>query len=136
MRVATSPAFLEACANCPRVRPYIGGGLGLFAAGESWKHTVGLEWDTGGIVFVQHSPGIYSGHWVFLPGTTDVVAKARDALRHMFTETNALKITGKTPLKLRHARKAAQAAGMRHLFDCAGYSYTEISRAQWLTDEE
>lgn len=135
MRVARSPAFLEWVANHPRVRPYIGPGTERFEAGHSWQETIALEWDTGGIVFVRTAPRVYSAHWVFLPDTTDVVGKARQALRHMFTATDAQKITGRTPMKLRHARKAAQAAGMRHLFNCAGDSFCELTRDEWLKDE-
>lgn len=136
MRVADSPAFLEGVANNPRVRPYIGPGTHEFRAGESWWRTLALEWGEGGIVFLDEGRGTYSAHWVFLPKTPDVVGKAREALRYLFTHTDARRVIGKTPLKLRHARKAAKAAGMRHLFDCDGHSFCELTRAQWLTDED
>ena len=136
MRVAVSPAHLEAVANHPRVRPYIGAGTDPIAAGDSWQRTVALEWDEGGIVFMLEAPGVYSAHWVFLPKTKEVIGKAREALRYLFTHTDAQRVIGKTPLQLRHARKAALAAGMNHLFDCSGFSYCELTRSAWLTDEE
>jgi hypothetical protein len=135
MRRARIPDFLESCANHPRVFPHIGCTEARFSAGASWERTVALEWREGGVVFVEEAPGVYSGHWVFLPKTKDVVGKARAALRYLFTHTDAQRVTGKTPLELRHARKAAQAAGMRHLFNCDGHSFTELTRDQWLKDE-
>jgi hypothetical protein len=136
MRRARIPDFLESVANHPRVRPYIGPGDHRVSAGVTWDSTVALEWREGGIVFMREATGVYSGHWVFLPKTPDVVGKAREALRYLFTHTDAQRVTGKTPLELRHARKAAQAAGMRHLFNCDGHSFTELTRDQWLKDED
>ena len=135
MRVATTPDHLESVANHPRVRPYIGPGSGEFRAGESWGRTVALEWDTGGIVFLLEAPGIYSGHWVFLPKTPDVIGKAREAIAYLFAHTDARKIIGKTPTHLKHALRAAKAAGMRHRFNCDGTSYTELTRHDFTKGE-
>jgi hypothetical protein len=135
VRVATSPAFLEGVANDPRVRPHIGPGTHRFEAGESWARTVALEWDTGGIVFLREAEGVYSGHWVFLPKTPDVIGKARAALAYLFANTNANAVIGQTPVHLKHALRAAKAAGMRHLFTCDGIAHSAMTRQDWLTKE-
>lgn len=134
MKVATSPDFLAACAAHPRVAPYVGPWLGGNEA--KWPFCIGLEWESGGIVFEPSAPGVYAAHFMFLPKTQDVPGKCREALSHMFARTGANKVTGRTPVRFRHARQAAAAAGMRHLFNCAGYSYCEITRADWLKNKE
>lgn len=131
MRRATSPEFLESVANHPAVLPYIGGNGQPFKAGESWANTVALEWDEGGIVFLRTAPGVYSAHFVFLPKTRDIPAKCAEALRYMFTRTPCHTVTGKTPLHLKHAVRAAQAGGMRHLFDCDGHAYSRLTAREW-----
>ena len=129
MRVATSPAFLEAIANDPRVRPALGG-EGEFRC-TTWAGTVALEWDEGGIVFRPEWPGVYSAHWLFLPHTKDVLGKASEALAYLFTHTDAAKVIGQTPLHLKHAIRAARNAGMRHIADLQGHSLSEMTRQEW-----
>jgi len=136
VKVSTSPEFLESVANHPRVLPNIGGDGKPFKAGDSWADSVGLEWDEGGIVFVRQAPGIYSAHFVFLPKTPDILGKCREALRYMFTRTACHTVTGKTPIHLKHARRAAKAAGMVHLFDCDGYAHTRLTAREWIKHKE
>ena len=136
MRVAVSPALLEAVANHPRVRPYIGPGSEPCEAGESWQRTIALEWDEGGVVFMREAHGQYSVHLVFLPHTKDPAAKLAQALRHMFTQTDCLEVIGATPTRYRHVRKTATAAGLKHIKDEDGISHYALTRSQWLTDEE
>ena len=136
MKVSDSADFLESIANHPRVIRAIGCTAESFVAGDSWNASIGLEWPTGGIVFVRESPGVYSAHLVFAPKTKEVIGKCRAALRYMFTKTPAHTITGKIPLTLRHARKVATAAGMQHLFDCDGQAYYRLTAREWIKHKE
>jgi hypothetical protein len=130
MRVATGPAFLESVANHPRVIRAIGCTAERFEAGESWKDSIGLEWDTGGIVFIRHAPGWYSVHLVFLPKTPDVLGKCAEAARHMFTQTDARVLTGDIPTHLRHACRVARKM-MIHVGDQDGRSLFRLTAEEW-----
>ncbi len=134
MRVATSPDFLESVANHPRVRPYIGG-EGEFRAGDSWANSIGLEWDCGGVVFMQEAPGIYSGHLVFARKTQGALEKVREAFAHMFDTVKARQIRADFPSHYAHVRRIVRALGMRHLGTHAGISHSEITRGEWINKE-
>jgi hypothetical protein len=135
VRRASDPVFLESIANDPRIASRVGSD-GSFRAGDSWDRTVALEWDTGGIVFLQEAPGLYSGHWVFLPGTPGVVAKGRQALDYLFSNTDAQHVIGLTPLDNPRAIRAAIGAGMRGVCNRDGHAFCELTRAQWILDKE
>lgn len=135
MKRSVSPDFLLTVANHPRVAPYTGAAWAQYDP-QRWARTVALEWPDGGVVFERLDSGAWEGHWVFLPKAKDVVSKGREAIAYLFTHTDAQRVIGKTPTKFRHAIKAARAVGMRHLFDCRGLSFSELSRPQWLTDKE
>lgn len=130
MRLARTPDHLEAIANHPRVRPYIGPGTDEFRAGDSWAQTVAFEWDEGGVVFIREAPMRYSVHLVFLPKTKDPAGKLREALRRMF-KTDCREVVGMTPSKYRHVRKVAESAGMKHIKDEAGFSHYALTAKQW-----
>lgn len=136
MRVADSPDFLESVANHPSVRPYIGGGNERVEAGESWPGCIGLEWPTGGIVFMPEGDGVYDAHLLFLPCTPDKLGKCREALRYLFTRTDARKVVGRIPETHLKARRIAQAAGMRlkHITD--GYAHYALSARDWIRAKE
>lgn len=133
MKRAVDPAFLESIANHPSVRPYLGGdGKSEFRTEDTWAQTIALEWPEGGLVFLRHAPGLYSGHFVFLPHTPDVAGKCREALDYMFTQTDAERIFGTTPLPFKHAIRTAKRAGFRHTHTANGLSHCELTRQQWL----
>lgn len=134
MRRALCPAHLEAIANSPQVAARLGSD-GTFRAGASWHRTVALEWDEGGVVFLREGPAVYSGHWVFLPKTKDVVGKGREALAYLFAHTDCLRVIGMTPQTNKAAIRAAKAVGMRVLHTRDGYVFSELTRAQWNTDQ-
>lgn len=135
MRRSTGPDFLLAVAQHPRNAAYTGAAWAQYDPAR-WERTVALEWPDGGVVFERLQSGAWEGHWVFLPHAQGVVRKGREAIAYLFTHTDAQRVIGKTPTKFRHAIKAARAVGMRHLFDCRGTSFCELSRSQWLTDKE
>lgn len=132
MKRATSPEFFLACCNHPRIRPYIGGdGQSVVEMDPArWERSYVLEWPDGCIAFERISPGVYSAHWAFLPGATQVVAKGKQALRWLFGR-GAERVVGKTPLRFRHAIRAARAAGMKPLFDDHDFSHTALSRHEF-----
>jgi hypothetical protein len=128
---AESPDFLESIANDPRVRPYIGG-TGEMRAGETWQHSVGLEWDTGGIVFMHQGDGVYDAHLLFLPGTWGVVGKCRKALQYLFTRTNARKLVVAYPSGYDRVTRVVKACGLEHIKDEDGLSHYAISARNWI----
>lgn len=136
MRVADSPTFLESVANDPRVRPFIGPGSEEVRAGDSWARTLGLEWDTGGIVFMDQGDGVYDAHLLFLPGTQHTLAKCREALRYLFTRTKARKVIGSIPVDNTRARRIASAAGMQHTQVRDGHAHYALTARDWVRAKE
>lgn len=134
MKRADSPDFLEAIANDPRIRPYIGG-EGEVRAGETWKDTIALEWEQGGVVFLKESPGVYSAHLLFLPNASPL-KKCLDALRYMFTRTGCHTVTGTIPDTNTRARRIALAAGMQHLGDSDGLSHYRLTVRDWIRSKD
>lgn len=136
MKRATTPDFFLACCNHPRVRPYIGGDCqGVVTMDpQRWERSVILEWPEGCIAFERIGKGVYSAHWAFLPKAPDIAARARQALAYLFGR-GAERIVGKTPHTFRHALRAAQAAGMRHMFTCDGWSHSALSRNEFLSKD-
>lgn len=135
MRVAADPAHLEAIANDPAIRPYLGGD-GEVRAGDSWANTIGLEWDSGGVVFVQEAMGIYSGHLVFARKTQDTLAKVQEAFRHMFCTVKAREIRADFPSHFAHVRRIVRALGMRHISDNNGSAHYAQTAREWTKHKE
>lgn len=134
MRRATSPTFLESVANDPRVRPFIGGS-GEVKAGKTWRDTIALEWDGGGIAFLRESPGVYSAHLLFLPNASPL-KKCLEALRYMFTRTGCHTVIGQIPQDNEPARRIALAAGMQHLGDTNGHSHYRLTAREWIRSKD
>ena len=124
LRVATSPDFLESVAE--KVLDAAG-----FKPGDSWQDTIGLEWDTGGIVFLKHAHRWYSAHLVFLPKTKDIAGKCRQALNYLFTKTDCYVLTGEIPVHLKHAVRIA-AKFMPRLPDKEGLARFMLIRDDYL----
>lgn len=121
MKRATDPAFLESVANHPRVRPFLGG-EGSFRAGESWARTIALEWDDGGVVFLEEAPGVYSAHILFLPKAKDVLAKCREAMAYLMP-AHADRLLADFPAGFRHVRRIVEACGLTHHSDAHGWAH-------------
>jgi hypothetical protein len=132
VRVATSPERLEAIANSPRVRPYLGG-EGRIAAGDTWGRTLALEWPDGGVVFMAEGDDVFDAHLVFDRGAHDTLHKCREALQHLFTRTRARKVTGNFPTNFRHVRRLVTALGMRHVKDEDGRAHYALTAREWIT---
>ena len=113
MKRATDPAHLEAIANHPRIRPFIGGDPSVpVKAGQSWARTVALEWPEGGVIFIAETPAVYSAHLVFQRKTKDPLPRCLEALDYLFG-LGASAVVADIPPGYRHVRRIAQAAGMK-----------------------
>jgi hypothetical protein len=117
VRVATSPAFLEAVANDPAVLPAVASkGRGKFDLSAIWPECIGLEFDTGGWVLHRAAPGVYDAHTLFLPKSVNVREKAREALAYLFG-LDAVLVIGRVPADLPHARRFVRDMGMTYSHD-------------------
>lgn len=97
-----SSAHVNAIANHPSVYPRI---CGLNTGALDYTEFVTdsrnfmLYGDYGGWMFIQMQPGLYDAHVHVLPeGRGEWVLQAvQDALKYMFTKTDALEIIGRIP---------------------------------------
>ena len=112
MRVATTPDFLESIANDPRVRPWLGDSSEPVKAGDSWAITRALEWDDGGVVFMDEGVGVYSVHLVFARKAKGVIEKCFQAADWLFAHGGAA-VVADIPATHRHVRAVALALGMK-----------------------
>lgn len=141
--------FLNKVANHPDVRPY----LGHPDSTESLDLTplvvnpanIALEADGGGWILQALLPGVYELHTLFLPEARGkaYMRQAREALRYMFTATDALEILTKCPDDNPGARMAATLVGFRERFhrdgvwnvgtpaEC-GVSYQALTVDDWI----
>lgn len=125
MRVAVTPDSLEAVANHPRVRPWIGDSGEPVRAGPTWAITKALEWDDqGGILFMDEGDDVYSVHLVFARKTRGVIEKCFQAADWFFAQGGAA-IVADIPKTHRHVRAVALALGMK-----------ERGGRWWLTAQE
>jgi hypothetical protein len=110
---------LNAVANHPDVRPWIGGEGELdLTAIVSNTANFALEAEHGGWIFVRHEPGIYELHTLFLPeGRGRACLRAwREAERFMFAATDAREIVTRVPANNFGAGAAALICGFRQRF--------------------
>jgi hypothetical protein len=113
-------AYFNDLANDPQIRPFIGeeeGVLDLTGAVEN-RANVCIAADQGGWILIQLLPGAYELHTLFRPkgrGKRFFLA-AREAIRWLFTYTDALEIVTKCPEDNPGARMAAILAGFRERF--------------------
>lgn len=110
MKRAQLPDHLEAIANSPRIRPWLGGD-GEVKAGDTWARTVALQWPEGGVVFMHQGKGVYDAHLVF-DRPTDVLAKCKQALSYLFG-IGAKEVIATVPKGYWHVARIAKAAGMQ-----------------------
>ena len=114
-------AYFNDLANDPQIRPFIGspesGPLDLTALVEN-PQNICLTAEAGGWMLFKLMPGAYELHTLFRPtgrGKKFFMA-AREALRLVFTHTDALEILTKCPEDNPGARMAAILAGFRERF--------------------
>lgn len=139
-------AFLNTVANNPDVRPYVGSGVGPLdlTALISNPANVTLETEHGGWVLINLMPGTYELHTLFLPAGRGAgyFAAAHEALRYVFTQTDALEILTRCPDDNPGARMAAVKVGFRERFrregvwqsgngEACGVSYQALTADDW-----
>jgi hypothetical protein len=110
---------LNAVANHPDVRPWIGGAGALDLqplVGD--PANVAIEAEHGGWVFVKHEPGTYELHTLFAPEGRGrrCLAAWREAERFMFTATDAREIVTRVPAHNAGADFAARLCGFAERF--------------------
>jgi hypothetical protein len=132
---------INAVVNDPSVRPWVGGGtepLDLAAAVADIRNVL-LMTEGGGVLFMFREPGIYEAHTQFIESArgASAVAAVQDALRWMFTVSDAVEIQTRVPANNRGALGLVQAINGEHRFnrrnawptpegmvDCAYYALT------------
>lgn len=132
------PAFLNAVANNPAVRPMLAG-EGVIDLGPvvTDANNFALQCDHGGFVLTLTEPGRYEVHSLFLPDSGGVpIAAMRAAQEWMFTRTDCQAITSKIPVTNKAAKGFALAGGLKTLFkrdDTAlgPCEYVELDVMRW-----
>ena len=73
----------------------------------------------GGMLFNHEKDGVFSGHFLFLPGTkgTDILTAAKGMLQEMFTNHGASVIKGYPPRDNRAVRVIGNALGYHKIKD-------------------
>jgi hypothetical protein len=128
VRRTLDAARLNAVANHPEVRPWLGGrgplSLDALAADPG---NYALEAEHGGWVFVRHEPGVYELHTLFLPAGRGraCLAAWREAERFMWTATDAREIVTRVPAHNAGAFMAARICGFRERFTRAAAFVTD-----------
>lgn len=119
IRRTQAAVFLNGVANHPDVRPYLGHPdspepLDLSPLVEN-PANIALEADGGGWLLHALLPGVYELHTFFLPEARGkpYFRQAREALRLVFTTTDALEILTRCPDDNPGARMAAALTGFR-----------------------
>ena len=117
MKLSVSPEFFEYIANHPRVHPRIAQhGHGPVVYGSIWQHCIGFEFDDGGWLLRRLGPHLFEVHTLFLPKARNTREKAAEALRFMFTHTDAEELVTQVPDDLPHALALAKAMGLVERF--------------------
>ena len=146
LRRTMDAARLNAVANDPAVRPYIGGDgpidlTALLANPEN----VAFETDGGGFVFAKLEFGRYELHTLFLEGHrgAGVLALFADATRYLFAATDCLEIVTKAPASNKPADFMARRAGFSVLFERDGawadgskVTYLSLTLDRWIAQDD
>lgn len=138
--------FLNEVANHPDVRPWLGGeGVLDLTPAALDPNSILLEATGGGWLLHPIMPGVYELHTMFLPRARGraYFAAAREALRWVFTHTDALEIVTKCPDDNGAARMAASIVGFRERFrredawkPGVGISYQVFSLDDWFVRDD
>lgn len=140
--------FLNEVANHPEVRPFLGGRddageLIHLDLTEKVRNpaNIALLAPDGGWLLQAMLPGVYELHTLFLPSGRgrSYFARAKEALRYVFTRTDALEILTKVPDDNAGARMAAALVGFRERFrregvweTGCGVSFQALTLDDWL----
>lgn len=142
IRRTMDAGFVNALANRPDIRPYIGGGLealDLTSVVENPENYV-IQADGGCWVLHALTPGVFELHTLFATEGRgrSYFANARAAIRWMFTHTDAIEILTKCPDDNPGARMAAVLCGFKERFrreeawhTGVGIAYLALTIDQW-----
>lgn len=113
-------ADIEYLVNHPDIYPSTGFPEGCHADAEHFYDTEGnvaFLCIYGGMLFNNEGDGVFSGHFLFLPGTrgVDIMTAAKAMLIEMFTNRGASVIKGYPPRDNRAVRVIGTALGYRKL---------------------
>lgn len=112
----------------PDVRPWVGGvgTLDLTPLVTDFRNVL-LMGQGGGVLFQWLEPGLYEAHTQFLPDHrgTEAVQNVKDALRWLFTRTDAVEIVTKVPEPNKAALGLVRAIRGQKLFERADAWPTE-----------
>lgn len=145
MRIDQTPDFLESVANHPRVFPYVTvRGVDVIKFAPIWHDCIAVVFDTGGWLFHrQADPDVYEVHTLFLPKSTDVLAKAAAAKHFIFDQMHAKRLETLVAIDLPHVRRLALRSGFKLTHRITGmwpresgpidYDHFEITRESWET---
>lgn len=129
--------FLEAIANDPDVRPWMGGDLTKRVELEdiiSRPGNYAFVNDEGGFVVHLLAPGLYECHTIFKPGGVDVRGMLRllwEAQEFMFIETDCDNICTRVASDNPRADALAQHAHFTEQYTRKGMSYRNLSLDAW-----
>lgn len=111
---------INSIVNHPEVRPWLGGtgALDLTPLVADPRNVL-LMGEGGGVLFQWLEPGLYEAHTQFLPEARGAgsVQNVRDALRWMFTRTDAVEIVTKVPAPNKAALGLVRAIHGQKLFE-------------------
>lgn len=119
VRRTLDATFLNEVFNDPDVRPWVGGeGVIDVTTVVSNPANIALITEHGGWVLAKHETGIYELHTAFLKEGRGrfYVAATLEALRYVFTATDAVEIVTRVPEINRAAAMAARCAGFKERF--------------------
>ena len=119
IRRTLDATFLNTAANHPDVRPWVGGDGPLdLTAVIADPANIAIEAEHGGWVLVRHEAGTYELHTMFLRAGRGrrYFEQAADALRYVFTASDAREIVTRVPVLNRGATFAAMRCGFVERF--------------------
>lgn len=132
-----NPEFLEAIANHPEVRPWLGGDPETpvrLAQMMADPNTYALVNHEGGFLVHQLAPGQYECHTIYHPGHSnprDVIRTMQAAFEFMFVETNCVEVVTRIHAENERAAKLADIAGFIELFTRNGVSFRNVTLDMW-----
>lgn len=130
-------AALNAVANDPCVRPWLGG-EGPIDLTDTIANPDNIALVTpcgqGGYVLVKHHPGLYEAHSLAVASARGrpMLMLAREGFRHLFAATDCIEVWTKCPDDNARASRWADAVGFIERYRRVGCSYRSITYADWV----
>lgn len=132
-----NPEFLEAIANHPDVRRWLGGDPSVpirLAQVLADPNSYALVNHEGGFLVHQLAPGQYECHTIYHPGHSNprgVVRTMQEAFEFMFVETNCVEVVTKIHEDNHQAARLADIAGFTERFVRNGVSFRNVTLDMW-----